>query len=726
MATLQTDSADKQTAPESVPFRMHPRVFAALGADLVTNDIVAVIELVKNSYDAFAQNVRIEFGRKGNSATYIEIRDDGIGMTRSTIENAWCTVATPYKESQPFVTKGTQVRRVVGSKGLGRLSAARLGDHLTMLTQAAEEPCWGVSVHWPTIASGDNIALSAAALTRPQGSSPFAQSGTSLRIQELKDNWDEARVQDLAENLSRLISPFANQDEFTIMIIDTRQDTPVRLEAPSFLSKPKYSISGTVDAKGNVHSAYKFSPIAEHGIPRTLAVNLAWPQIYDNAKNQWKFTHSSESAKCGPFSFEIRAWDIDSDGTGEISAKYSVQKSLVRTAIRTHKGISVYRDGVLVLPKSEGARDWLGLDLRRVSQIGRRLSTSQLVGYISISAKHNPNIQDTSDRERLSMCPEVEEFEEILRSIVGLLANGRNEDKAERDRETPMIDLFATLSAEGLVEDAAALAQSGAAASALVPLIRTFDESLVKNRQAIEARFIYYSRLATVGTIAQMLVHEIRNRTTIIGEALTFVKERVAPLQDRLAAKHFDRAELAVSALERLADTFSPLASRNFRRGRRQSILEERIRSCLSLQAGEIHSKRIQCLAPTTETHVGVDPGELDAIILNLITNALYWLGKTSPGQRYLEFVVDLSSDSDRATLWIHDSGPGIAEDDTEKVFWPGVTRKPGGIGMGLTVASELVAAYGGKMVTLHPPGIRGGASFGFDLPCVDNKRKGS
>ena len=59
---------------------------------------------------------------------------------------------------------------------------------------------------------------------------------------------------------------------------------------------------------------------------------------------------------------------------------------------------------------------------------------------------------------------------------------------------------------------------------------------------------------------------------------------------------------------------------------------------------------------------------------------------------------------------------PGLDDEDVEKVFWPGVTRKADGIGMGLTVASELVEAYGGKMLTSHP-GELGGASFAFDMP---------
>jgi C4-dicarboxylate-specific signal transduction histidine kinase len=113
---------------------------------------------------------------------------------------------------------------------------------------------------------------------------------------------------------------------------------------------------------------------------------------------------------------------------------------------------------------------------------------------------------------------------------------------------------------------------------------------------------------------------------------------------------------------------------------------------------------------------VAVDPGELDAIILNLMTNAIYWLGDVPKENRVLEFRLTPISDGQRVRVWVHDTGPGLNTEDVERVFWPGVTRKPDGIGMGLTVASELVAAYGGRMSTKHP-GTKGGASFAFDLP---------
>lgn len=122
---------------ERVPIRIHPRVFTALGADLVTDDVVAVIELVKNAYDACAHNVRLRFNAGESGSDFFEIEDDGVGMAREVIADAWCCVATPYRKASPVATRDGMRRRVVGEKGLGRLSAGRLGTRLHMLTQAS-------------------------------------------------------------------------------------------------------------------------------------------------------------------------------------------------------------------------------------------------------------------------------------------------------------------------------------------------------------------------------------------------------------------------------------------------------------------------------------------------------------------------------------------------------------------------------------------------------------
>ena len=710
-------TSNEKSGFDRIPFRMHPRVFAALGADLVTNDVVAVIELVKNSYDAFARNVWLRFRDDPSLGAFLEIEDDGNGMTREIIEQVWCLVATPFKENNPLTKSGQEVRRVAGEKGLGRLSVARLGERLDMLTQAPGAQCWEVNVNWSDISAGDDLSGSYAECRLYPEVTPFEESGTRLRILGLKGQWDNDRISDLEDNLARLISPFSDLGDFNIFLsgFGDSEIEEVKIESPEFLAKPKYSVSGSADGNGNVKGTYRFAPISG-GSGREKELKIAWEQIYDVIQDRTRFRFSDDRANCGPFTFEIRAWDIAADDTQEIAERFDFQKSQVRKAIRAHKGISVYRNGVLVLPKSDNARDWLGLDLRRVSKVGTRLSTSQVVGYVSITAEENPRIEDTSDRERLASCIEVAEFEEILKVVVALLENERDEDRIKPDRERPMDDLFAALSAEDLVAEVIALSDEGADASEAIPLLRAFSSSLDTARKTIQERFIYYSRMATVGTIAQMLVHEIRNRTTAFGSFLDFIKNRFGPFKDKDIEEEFRCTDNAVNALERLADTFAPLASRGFRRRKRQSNLEDQIRDCLALHRGEIEKKYVRCNVPDSVTTVAVDPGELDAIILNLITNAVYWLGNVPKENRELEFRLVPINDGERVRIWIHDTGPGLNEEDVEKVFWPGVTRKPGGIGMGLTVASELVAAYGGRMSTKHP-GTKGGASFAFDLP---------
>ena len=706
-----------------IPFRMHPRVFAALGADLVTNDVVAVIELVKNSYDAFARNVYVRFRDPPDDTPYLEIWDDGHGMTREVIENVWCLVATPHKQLNPTVKKEGDARRVTGAKGLGRLAVARLGNRLSMVTQASGQPRWHVSVDWTEVSQGLDFSDSFVLCQPHAGPSPFdADSGTRLRIHGLRERWDRTRISDLEHNLARLISPFSHVSDFKIFLSNFGETSHETLEiaAPAFLSSPKYCIHGEVDEAGNMSGAYRFKPLGE-GNPREEKVTLTWRQVRESIQDRSTFDLPEVRANCGPFSFEIRAWDIARDDTAEIADRFSVQRSDIRKAIRAHKGISVYRDDILVLPKSDNARDWLGLDLRRISRVGTRLSTSQLVGYVSISADGNPKIEDTSDRERLASRIEVAEFEEILKAIVAILENKRDRDRTRGQPEQPITDLFEDLSAVDVVEEISALAEEGASASEATQRVREFAQRLDSTRQSIEKRFNHYSRMATVGTIAHMLVHEIRTRTTAFGGLIDFVKEKFGHLSDPDLDEEVCIAQRATNALERLADTFLPLASRNFRRAERHSIIEERMQECLALLKREVKHKRVKCIIPASRTAVAVDPAELDTIILNLTTNALYWMGD-SVGKRTLKFKIAVASDGKRLHVWVSDTGPGLDRDDLQRVFLPGVTSKPGGIGMGLAVVQQLILAHGGRISASSPEGR--GAIFEFDLPLSTKRSK--
>lgn len=713
MTSPDPENKRASAIPDRLAFRMHPRVLSALGRDLVTNDVVAVIELVKNAYDALATKVDVGFGT-GEQGPYLEISDDGHGMDRETIEEVWCVVATPFRKKNPQAGRGLRSRPVTGDKGLGRLSAARLGTKLELVTKTITSPYLQIDLDWDELANSDDINRSTFEISEVDAVEGIGSHGTRIRISKLRTDWTPDRLGELRENLARLVSPFSTHRDFRIFLSAPGEDSEtVEIEAPDFLGRPKYAIRGHATERGDVQCKYEYNPIGQ-GTRRGKALTRTWDDIYRNLEDKSEF--DKEGSRCGPFDFEIRAWDLTPEDTLEISQRFDIAKSGIRRAIGANKGVSVYRDEILVLPKSDDARDWLGLDLRRVSKVGTRLSTSQIVGYVRITKRHNPEIEDTSDRERLASNRAVRAFHEILQSVVELLENERDQDRRKPGDEKRIVDLFSDLTADELLAEMLELADEGATVADVMPTLRDFNAKLDKVRNAIQKRFIYYSRLATVGTIAEMLIHEIRNRTTVISRALRKLRLSLQGEAGHELEKQFAAGEGAVAALEELADRFAPLASRGYKRGKRKSSLGESLERCLGMVTEQLAGIKVNVGRGLDDSiELAVDPGELDSILLNVISNAAYWLQGASD-QRQLGFRFSRIQRGDRIRIAVDDSGPGIEVQDAERVFWPGVTRKPGGIGMGLTVASELVAEHGGRMALVQP-GRLGGATFEFDLP---------
>jgi len=696
---------------------MHPRVFSSLGADLVTNDVVAIIELVKNSYDAFAKWVKVKFREYGGtSGLCIEIEDNGEGMNRSVIENVWCVVATPYRMMNPVSKSGKKKRRVSGEKGLGRLSTARLGSRLEMFTKSENEPCWQVNVDWSDLAQKDSLESCSAEIVDYAAESPFGKHGTLVRVLDLNSSWDQARWNELKEQLSRLVSPFAEVRDFEIWLtLPGEKAEPTEIEPPDFLSYPPYSIKGKVDVLGIAHGEYTYST------PKDTRTNPIKKGLWIDKENNNSKIISRNGPACGPFNFEIRAWDIDHVSLEEIAEHFGILKTKsIRNDIKNYRGISVYRDGILITPKSESARDWLGLDIRRVSRIGRRLSTSQVVGYATITTDHNPDLRDTSDRERLVDNPATSDFRKLLIKIVEILEEEREKDRQDAThQEPPFKDLFAALSAKDLVDEVNKIVQKGGNASEVLPFVEDFNARLQETAGQIERRLIYYSRLASLGALTAVIVHEVRNQTLVLGRFHRSTREILNGdnLSIEKLKSDLQLAEQAVRSLERIADLFAPLASRAFGTRRRDSMLEDTIQESFAMREQEIRSQKVitRCLS-SHRTTVAIDPGELIAVLINLIDNALYWLSDLKDHERRIEVHISHLLNSQRAKIEVHDSGPGIPDGYEERIFWPGVTRKSEGLGMGLTVASEIVSQYGGKMYLIKP-GLIGGASFGFDLP---------
>ena len=224
---MHTPTADESRAspddrsPEFTPvaFRFHPRAVAALGRDLVTNDIVAVMELVKNSYDALASrvDVRIRNVPENGSPLRIQIEDDGHGMDYVRIRDVWCVIATPFRSRQPVSRTGSPARAVTGEKGLGRLAAARLGSSVEVVTKTDGGPILHFAVHWNKLLEGRRSRghrIRGCRNCPPPHSD--AEHGTRISIGGLRSDWDDSKIDELRRHLARLVSPFTNGDDFSL------------------------------------------------------------------------------------------------------------------------------------------------------------------------------------------------------------------------------------------------------------------------------------------------------------------------------------------------------------------------------------------------------------------------------------------------------------------------------------------------------------------------------
>lgn len=702
---------------KTISMQFHPRAFAAFGADLVTNDTVAVTELVKNCYDAFAYHVQVEFG-EDKRGKYIQITDDGLGMTSDIIENSWAVIATPYKEKNPVVYRDGKIRRVSGNKGLGRFSAARLGSIMHIWTKSDSDSYLHAKMDWNSFVESSNVNDCKISIETLDDDCVFDPSGTILRIRKLTSEWDQKKIDELRENLSRLISPFKKVDQFEITLTSPFYDAPIEIKPSDFIEHPTYRIWGDVNNDGIVNWNYIFEPKNKHQDPQTRDGEISWEEASRgfNTNVLTLEENNLPSYRAGKFTFEIRCWDLDNDSLEDLTSTFGLKRRAIRNTISQYKGLSIYRDDVLVLPKSSALKDWLGIDLRRVSSIGTRISTNQIIGIINISSSKNPEIRDTTDREKLVDTQEYKQFSKIVETIISQLEKLRNTDKNTEDhREKPNISsLMAPLSAQVLVQKIEQAVDAGEKYENILEYVREYSSQNEKGLEALQSRLTYYAQTASLGSVAIVILHEILTGMTVIKRFLRRVSKEYSPFDSRTEEYYKDAEESHTRLLE-VAKSFAPLYRADLRNKKNQCALQNTLLSSVRLVQGQKYAKDVDIkIDNVPEIDIGMHEGELQTVFVNLMDNACYWMkGNQGPKQITLEYKI---VNKNRLEVTISDNGPGIKESDAQLIFDAGVTAKPHGIGMGLTIVTELLDYYNGKIATIVP-GTLGGATFVFDVP---------
>ena len=211
-------------------FKISAALKNIIGKELITNEFVAVFELVKNSFDANATKVEIIFENNYKpESSKIIIKDNGKGMNYNDLKDKWLFVAYSAKrtgkENEDYRDKIKSNRIFAGAKGIGRFSCDRLGKHLNLITLKNEDKAKieNLNVDWEKFENADEEEFINISVTHNTLSENKYQlkHGTVLEISGLRDEWDRDRILKLKKSLAKLINPNQENDSdgFEIEII---------------------------------------------------------------------------------------------------------------------------------------------------------------------------------------------------------------------------------------------------------------------------------------------------------------------------------------------------------------------------------------------------------------------------------------------------------------------------------------------------------------------------
>lgn len=721
-----------------------------LGSELISNDAVAVIELVKNSYDAEANRVLIKFvGPLLPGKGRIEIFDDGFGMTLDVVRGTWMEPATPSKRQN--TSSGSKGRRVLGEKGIGRFATMRLASELELVTRArgSDQEIYGI-FDWTQFEDDQKYLDEVLILTEerrpdiirsdvgldamwPRHEVPIecppSEQGTLLRMNNLVQGWDADRFRLIQRGLSRLISPFKANKDFRVFLEapDEFSEFSSEITPPVVLKYPHYTVIGTVDSRGKCDLTLEVKATGEvkkvgGGFVRDGKDCLQHLEIeaYNKLKNDienksddFKYEWENKLPVCGPLQIELRIWDRDDLGNVIQQTKSNLQN--IRADLDAFAGVNIYRDGFRVLPYGEPNNDWLRLDIRRVQNPTKRLSNNQIVGHILITADQNSGLKDQSNREGLDENKSYSDLREIMKSILSKIEDLRKSSKGTGEggnRDDQTLNLFAPLDLAPIRQHLESVSPRDEIAKALINNVERAFNRQVESLKAVVAK---YHALATLGQLIDVLLHDGRlPLAKIKKEALLAQEDIVEGVHDgeQLLNRLAGRLRIIDGQSDVLTTVFrrvEPFGGR--RRGRpKQLYLEKIIEDAFGVCANQISDLKAKTSLPTTQTLVRVDEAEIQEVIVNLLQNSLYWLQFVDAPHRRIDVSISRTA-QDHVEIIFSDTGPGISEENRARIFEPYFSTKKDGVGLGLAIVGEIIMDYyGGTLELLDSTGTSGAA----------------
>ncbi len=389
---------------------------SVLGSDLITDDEVAIFELVKNSFDADAKNVDIYF-----DDDLIVVADDGIGMSYDDIENKWLFVAYSSKKiSQQYVDFRDTIadkKYYAGSKGIGRFSSDRLGRKINLQTRSKKESLanvHSVSVNWDRFDEDhkehfDNIAVDYSSRLNEfefPNVIPKREFGTIIRISEMKQVWDRDKLLRIKSALAKLINPFGSKtDQFKITIYAPKEKSNDEREIKK-IQKEEGDASLNLVVNGEVGN-FIFSTLQEKTTFIEVSISKDGKEILSSLIDRGELIYKIK---------EPNNYDLLS--TSELNCQLYFLNQSAKITFARRMGVPsvqfgsvfLFRNGFRVFPIGEDGDDWFKMDRRKQQGYARFLGTRDVIGRIDVSGSDEYFQESSSRNTGLIETPAVEQL----------------------------------------------------------------------------------------------------------------------------------------------------------------------------------------------------------------------------------------------------------------------------------------------------------------------------
>ena len=403
-------------------FRFVPsaRLQHYLGSQLIADPNLAIIEFVKNAYDAGAANLYLSFNIADQQSSSLIIADDGTGMDVASFEENWMHPGFSIKSPDaPHRSRrlpeseaaGREASRIpAGEKGIGRFAAGRLGDALDVFTRSTQGEQWlHVRFDWHAFddmtKSLHHVGIPYDFDTPPE--SPPVQAGTILVISGLNQRWDtrvpgrpvvgrsRTRLGRLRQDLELLIRPLTatSNTDFTIHLDSDAvlEEDDIGTITPSGAAKSteyQYTFQFQVNEEGQI----KIDRELRRGAAASnedAGQRVERFEARDVTPDLARVEGRPMSLECGPFR-----------GMFLYTPPQAAHRARKIDAVG--HGVLLYRDGVLVEPYGLGSNDWVGVSARKAQRQGHALiQPITFSGHVLISRTGNPGLRDMSNRQGL-------------------------------------------------------------------------------------------------------------------------------------------------------------------------------------------------------------------------------------------------------------------------------------------------------------------------------------